>query len=381
MSKHFASSNFNESEDYGENKSYETKDNQQRSSTPTQSTTTIVPVRSAPPPPIQATLKQKEQNANDDESNNENQLAENVVYNDAYYPCYDQSGSYNQSYDNYNQQDYNTNPYQTSYNSQVTCETYQQPTEPFYGNNCAETGYNNYNAKSYNTNNYNSYNSENYNNYSTQSHDNSQHDNYSNEQYNSEQYNVQYNYNNADSSLQATASETVKEQAQEYSTTPYDTSIYGSKPVYNIDSNVCNSSGFESYGQPQYATNCDEQQYDNVNVTTNFYNQDEEVPKTEVPQAAPMQFMQPILPAQRTRTPDPFSWEAQETAYATHGTAVPPSRPFPMTPSPVSYTPPINEDDLQSHTSINYDESNETNDVKKTSKSKKFLFLFYFFTT
>uniref|UniRef100_A0A915E1D0 Uncharacterized protein n=1 Tax=Ditylenchus dipsaci TaxID=166011 RepID=A0A915E1D0_9BILA len=44
---------------------------------------------------------------------------------------------------------------------------------------------------------------------------------------------------------------------------------------------------------------------------------------------------QPILPPQRSRTPDPFSWEVQETAYEQHGSAVaPPPRPAPpITPS------------------------------------------------
>jgi hypothetical protein len=51
---------------------------------------------------------------------------------------------------------------------------------------------------------------------------------------------------------------------------------------------------------------------------------------------APPQFglsAAPLIP-QRTRTPDPYSWEAQENAISVHGTAIVPPRPPPIGPSP-----------------------------------------------
>ncbi|KAL3072868.1 hypothetical protein niasHS_017842 [Heterodera schachtii] len=44
--------------------------------------------------------------------------------------------------------------------------------------------------------------------------------------------------------------------------------------------------------------------------------------------SVPSFLAQPAFPAQRARTPDPFSWEAQESAYEEHGTAVVPKRPM-----------------------------------------------------
>ncbi|KAE9548682.1 hypothetical protein FO519_008104 [Halicephalobus sp. NKZ332] len=126
-------------------------------------------------------------------------------------------------------------------------------------------------------------------------------------------------------------------------TTTTETTGYDYSTAYGTESAA--TTGYDSsyydtaqYGQSySYGDNTDYSQYGSTTVTAPEVTATDYSEPTEEPTqstATTSQFMQPVLPPMRARTPDPFSWEKQEVNVDTVGTVLPPPRPPPMAPSP-----------------------------------------------
>uniref|UniRef100_A0A7E4UXB1 PH domain-containing protein n=1 Tax=Panagrellus redivivus TaxID=6233 RepID=A0A7E4UXB1_PANRE len=128
-----------------------------------------------------------------------------------------------------------------------------------------------------------------------------------------------------------------------YGTDPnaYDANAYAAYYGTEVAGATAATGGTDAYGYDvsQYGTG-----YSYGDTATDYSQYGSYVAPTEAPAAegsetqaepapeappAPTQLSQPALPPMRARTPDPFSWEVQETNIEHHGSALPPPRPPP----------------------------------------------------
>lgn len=114
----------------------------------------------------------------------------------------------------------------------------------------------------------------------------------------------QYDYSQQDYSYPTTDYSVTVNEPNASVTDPFNTSAYGTETAHD----------YSAYGS----------QVDTSNYGTTDYN----VPE---PSTLPIA---PLLPQQRARTPDPFSWEAQQKNIDEVGTALPPPRPPPIAKTP-----------------------------------------------
>ncbi|KAI6237690.1 putative stoned B-like protein [Aphelenchoides besseyi] len=141
------------------------------------------------------------------------------------------------------------------------------------------------------------------------------------------------------------------EPTSQYGTSEADTTVTVNEPDPSLSTQYGTTADYEAYGSAidtgeidynaQYGSMSAVEEPAPIDPTTSVDPTDPINSTSALTSGGLQPFSTPLLPQQRARTPDPFSWEAQETNYDQTGTAQPPRPPRPApvrTPEPDSET-------------------------------------------